>query len=290
VANLRDIRRRIRSVQKTQQITSAMRMVSAAKLRRAQDAIIAARPYSNGLFRLIGEIARRQPETADHPLLERRAAHRTVELAVFTSDRGLCGAFNAGAIRHTEAVLEREAQHFDSVVLSVVGRKGAEYFQRRRGGQIVRAWTGLGGVDYARAAEIAGHLSERFLSGAVDRVILVGNEFVSALSQPPRDVPLLPFSLSGAEAEGGKSLDPFDVEPDPATIFFSLLPRALEFSIYRVLLESQAGEHAARMAAMEAATRNTDELIRSLTLQFNRVRQAAITKELVEIVSGAEAL
>jgi F-type H+-transporting ATPase subunit gamma len=265
-------------------------MVSAAKLRRAQDAIIAARPYSSGLFRLIGEIARRQPETAEHPLLERRTAHGTAEVVVFTSDRGLCGAFNAAAIRHAEAVVEREAKLFQAVALTLVGRKGAEYFQRRRPSQIVRAWTGLGGVDYAQASEIASHLSERFLSGAVDRVILVGNEFVSALSQPPRDIQLLPFDLHGRESEGGKSLDPFHVEPDSATIFYALLPRALDFSIYRVLLECQAGEHAARMAAMEAATRNTDELIRSLTLQFNRARQAAITKELVEIVSGAEAL
>jgi F-type H+-transporting ATPase subunit gamma len=289
VANLRDIRRRIRSVQKTQQITSAMRMVSAAKLRRAQDAIIAARPYSTRLFRLIGEIARRQPETAEHPLLERRSAHGTVEVVVFTSDRGLCGAFNAAAIRHAEAVIEREAKLFQAVALTLVGRKGAEYFQRRRPRQIVRTWTGIG-VDYARANEIASHLSERFLSGAVDRVILVGNEFVSALSQPSRDVKLLPFDLTDDEAERGRNLDPFHVEPDPATIFYALLPRALDFTVYRVLLENQAGEHAARMAAMEAATRNTDELIRSLTLQFNRVRQAAITKELVEIVSGAEAL
>jgi F-type H+-transporting ATPase subunit gamma len=289
VATLRDIRRRITSVQKTQQITSAMRMVAAAKLRRSQDAIIAARPYAEQMFASLEEIGRRAQEP-EHPLLEQREERRSLELVVVTSDRGLCGAFNANAIKRAEAILKEREPRFDSVSLAIVGRKARDYFRRRRAGQIVETWTDLGNVEYRHAAEIAEHVSKRFTTGEVDEVVLVYNEFVSALSQVPRDVVALPLVPERVEGDVEEAAIPFNIEPNAETVYAVLIPNALEFNIYRVLLESQAGEHAARMTAMESATRNTEELISSLTLQFNRARQAAITKELVEIVTGAQAL
>jgi F-type H+-transporting ATPase subunit gamma len=288
VATLRDIRRRITSVEKTQQITSAMRMVAAAKLRRAQDAIIAARPYAQRMYATLEEIGRRALE-AEHPLLEQREQRRALEVVIVTSDRGLCGAFNANAMKRAEAILAEREPQFESVSISLVGRKALDYFRRRRAGQIARTWVNLGTVEYRHAAEIAEHVSKRFTSGEVDEVVLVFNEFVSALNQVPRDVTALPLVPEQAEGEAEEAI-PFKIEPDAETVYSVLIPNALEFSIYRVLLESQAGEHAARMTAMESATRNTEELISSLTLQFNRARQAAITKELVEIVTGAQAL
>jgi F-type H+-transporting ATPase subunit gamma len=288
VATLRDIRRRITSVQKTQQITSAMRMVAAAKLRRAQDAIIAARPYAERMFATLEEIGRRALE-AEHPLLEQREERRVLEMLIVTSDRGLCGAFNANAMKRAEAILAEREPQFESVSIALVGRKARDYFRRRRASQISRAWTDIGTVEYRLAAEIADHVSKRFIAGEVDEVVLVFNEFVSALSQVPRNVTALPLVPERAEREGEEAI-PFKIEPDAETVYSVLIPNALEFNIYRALLESQAGEHAARMTAMESATRNTEELISSLTLQFNRARQAAITKELVEIVTGAQAL
>jgi len=303
MASLKDIKRRIGSVEKTQQITSAMRMVAAAKLRRAQDAIIAARPYAQKMFATLGEIGRRQKE-ADHPLLQEHAQARTLEVVVVTSDRGLCGAFNGNAIKCAEREIALRGPAFGQVVVSSAGRKARDYFQRRR--EIVRSFEGKAGT--AAAAEIAEHLAGRYEAGEIDGALVIYNEFVSALTQRPRADVLLPLSAEreiaesaqpaesagpaesaeGAEAAGAPA--PYEIEPSAKGLLAVLVPQALEFAIYRALLENQAGEHAARMAAMESATRNTEELIRNLTLQFNRVRQAAITRELVEIVSGAEAL
>jgi len=303
MASLKDIKRRIGSVEKTQQITSAMRMVAAAKLRRAQDAIIAARPYAQKMFATLGEIGRRQKE-ADHPLLQEHAQARTLEVVVVTSDRGLCGAFNGNAIKCAEREIALRGPAFGQVVVSSAGRKARDYFQRRR--EIVRSFEGEAGT--AAAAEIAEHLAGRYEAGEIDGALVIYNEFVSALTQRPRADVLLPLSAEreiaesaqpaesagpavpaeGAEAAGAAA--PYEIEPSAKGLLAVLVPQALEFAIYRALLENQAGEHAARMAAMESATRNTEELIRNLTLQFNRVRQAAITRELVEIVSGAEAL
>jgi len=296
MASLKDIKRRIGSVEKTQQITSAMRMVAAAKLRRAQDAIIAARPYAQKMFATLGEIGRRQKE-ADHPLLQEHAQARTLEVVVVTSDRGLCGAFNSNAIKRAEREIAQRGPAFGQVVLSTAGRKARDYFQRRR--EIVQSLEG--GAGTAAAAEIAEHLAGRYESGEIDGALVIYNEFVSALTQRPRADVLLPLSAereiaesaeaaAPAESESGGGAAPYEIEPSARGLLAVLVPQALEFAIYRALLENQAGEHAARMAAMESATRNTEELIRNLTLQFNRVRQAAITRELVEIVSGAEAL
>jgi len=290
MANQKEIKRRIRSVQKTQQITSAMRMVSAAKLRRAQDAILALRPYSQQIWATMYELGRRQPELT-HPLLRVRPDPKRLEVLVIASDRGLCGAFNANVLKAGQAALVERAPKFEQITVSTIGRKAAEFVRRRR--PLEKSWLVGQGMDFGLAREVGQYLAERYASGAVDEVVLVGNEFVSALTQRPVVVRLLPlvpeFSRVRSYAED-QGREPFEIEPDVNALLEVLVPQALEFTIYRALLESWAGEHAARMAAMESATRNTEELIRSLTLQFNRARQAAITKELMEIVSGAEAL
>ncbi|MAE93389.1 MAG: ATP synthase F1 subunit gamma [Deltaproteobacteria bacterium] len=285
--SLKDIRRRIGTVENTQQITSAMRMVSAAKLRRAQDAILAARPYAQRMYATLGEVGRRQKD-AEHPLLQAHESQKVLEVVVVTSDRGLCGAFNGNAIKTAERVIEEVGGSFGQVLISAVGRKAAEYFGKRR--DIARVWTGIAQVGISHAEDIAAHLSERYESGAIDRAVIIYNEFVSAMTQRPNTDQLLPLSPEEEIAEAGHTPMPFEIEPDAAALLEVLVPQALEFSIYRALLENQAGEHAARMTAMESATRNTEDLIKNLTLQYNRARQAAITKELVEIVSGAEAL
>ncbi len=285
--NLKDIKRRIGTVGNTQQITSAMRMVSAAKLRRAQDAILAARPYAQRMYATLGEVGKRQKD-AEHPLLQAHESQKVLEIVVVTSDRGLCGAFNANSIKAAERVIKAEGPKFDTVLISVVGRKASEYFAKRR--EIIGSWTGMSGVSINVAIEIADHLTERYNSGAIDRAFIVYNEFVSAMTQKPNTDQLLPLSADEEIEEAGDNVMPFEIEPDANALLNVLVPQALEFSIYRALLENQAGEHAARMTAMENATRNTEDLIKSLTLQYNRARQAAITTELVEIVSGAEAL
>jgi len=177
------------------------------------------------------------------------------------------------------------------VIITPVGKKGDEFFRRRKLGEIQRTWTGLGSIDNRHAAELSEHLAKRYESGEIDGATLVYSEFMSALTQTPHADPLLPLAPTAEmeDASSGGAL-PFEIEPNANTLLQVLVPQALEFTLYRALLENQAGEHAARMAAMESATRNTEELIGSLTLQYNRARQAAITKELMEIVSGAEAL
>ncbi len=286
--SLKDIRRRITSVEKTQQITRAMRMVAGAKLRRAQNAIEAARPYAERMQATLAEVARATPD-AEHPLLVARESLRRVELVVVTSDRGLCGAFNGNLLKHAEGLIrERERQGLE-ISIHCSGRKASEFFRRRRGAQIEAQRQQPGWVSYADATEIAGRVSQRFASGEVDEVLLIYNEFASVMTQRPVDQRLLPFAPERDAGDEAEAL-PYEIEPDPATLLSVLVPKAVEVQIYRALLENQAGEHAARMTAMEAATRNTEELIESLTLQYNRARQAAITRELVEIVSGAEAL
>jgi F-type H+-transporting ATPase subunit gamma len=286
MATLQDIRRRITSVQKTQQITRAMRMVAAAKLRRAQEAIQAARPYAERMRSVLEEVAGGQPD-AEHPLLTPRDEIRKLEIVVITSDRGLCGAFNSNVLKHTQALIDARKGEVDSLVFTAVGRKANEYLRRRRY-EIRKAVTGLGTIHYGHATAIAADLAERYESGEVDEVVLVYSEFVSTITQRPLDARLLPFTPR--EAPEGEPKPPFEVEPDAAQLLGVLVPKAVEVEVFRALLENQSGEHAARMASMESATRNTEEMIDSLTLTYNRVRQAAITKELVEIVSGAEAL
>ena len=295
--NLKDIKRRIVTTQKTQKITSAMRMVAAAKLRRATEAIEAARPYADRMRKTLREVAAAQTE-ASHPLLGARDQVRSLALVVITSDRGLAGAFNSNVLKRAEAVLAERESGLDKVSLTTVGRKATEYFTRRRASQIADSHELPGWVTYEEAAGIARALAESYVGGDVDEVVLVFSELVSTMTQTPIAARLLPLvaaaeaasdaSSSGNSGEAEKA--PYNLEPNAEHVFDLLAPMAIEVEVFRALLENQAGEHAARMTAMEAATRNTEELIEKLTLDYNRARQAAITSELVEIVTGAQAL
>ncbi len=287
MATLRDIKRRIVSVQKTQQITRAMRMVAAAKLRRAQERIIALRPYADRMHGTIAEISLRQ-KGAEHALLIPREKVQKLEVVVVTSDRGLAGAFNSNILKAAElSILQREPK-LDAISLSLYGRRGRDFYKSRRAAQMRTATVGIREVEYGHASGLAKELAERYVSGEIDEAVIVFSEFVSAMTQIPSIRQLLPLEQAAVSEDADES--PYSVEPDETKLLELLVPKALEIEIYRALLETQAGEHAARMAAMESATRNTEELIESLTLQYNRARQAAITKELVEIVTGAEAL
>ncbi len=284
MATLRDIRTRIGSVKKTQKITSAMKMVSTAKLARATQAIRAARPYAEKIREVLAAVAS-GVETDAHPLLSAREKVRRLDVVLFTSDRGLCGAYNANLIKHAERLITARRPELESVAIVPVGRKGGDYFRRRSQGQIPRGWSGLGRVTPAPASEIANFLMQRYLDGETDEVVLVYSEFKSALTQTPGDVVLIPVTPESAE----QTLS-YETEPSPEKLLGLLVPRAVEFAVFRALLENQAGEHGARMTAMENATSNTEELIQTLTLDYNKARQSAITAELVEIVGGAEAL
>ncbi|MFP2959093.1 ATP synthase F1 subunit gamma [Myxococcus sp. 1LA] len=293
MASLRDIRKRIRSVKNTRQITKAMKMVSAAKLRKAQDNILAARPYATMLDQIIADLAARAgDESLSHPLLTARPVKR-VELVLLTSDRGLAGGFNSNVIRRANRFLY-ENTNLESIRLSTVGRKGNDFF-RNRGQNIRKDFGGLyQRLNYRAAADVAEELVASYINGEVDAVHIVYNEFVTAISQTVKVAQLLPLQTLGAQdqASTGAStaLVDFKYEPDRQAVLDRLVPQAVNIKLYRALLESVASEHGARMSAMENATSNASDMIGSLTLTYNRTRQAVITKELMEIVSGAEAL
>jgi len=285
MANLRAIRKRIGSVKSTQQITRAMKMVSAAKLRRAQDAITAARPYARKMREVVGAVAGRAGADA-HPLLAAREP-RKLALLLVTSDRGLCGSFNSGLTRAAYRYIQDHRDRYEEIALFVVGRKGRDFF-RRREIPIRKEYIGvLGAVSRHHAETIGNDLVEGCLAEEFDEVRIVFNEFRSAISQTTRFEKLFPVELESAA--GASDVD-YLYEPGRKEILASLLPKYVETQVFRVLLESVAGEHGARMTAMDSATNNSVEMIARLTLQMNRARQASITTELTEIVSGAEAL
>lgn len=291
MASLRDIRKRIKSVKNTRQITKAMKMVSAAKLRRAQENVVASRPFAQTLDAVMSTLmGRAEPGSLSHPLLTRRDVVKKVDLLVITSDRGLAGGFNANINRRAlKWVADQQAQGIE-VHVTTVGRKGNE-FLRGRGVTIRKDNPGLlQKLGFASADLIARELSHRFLTGETDAVYMMFNEFVSAIAQVPTTSQLLPFEAKVGEAKSGEAQVDYKYEPNPQAVLEALVPQAVSVKIYRALLESFAAEHAARMTAMENATRNAGDMIGSLTLFYNRSRQAQITKELVEIVSGAEAL
>lgn len=290
MASLRDIRKRIRSVKNTQQITKAMKMVAAAKLRKAQDAIIAARPYALSLDQMIGDLAARS-EGLSHPLLDSRPA-KNVDLIVLTSDRGLAGGFNSNITRRVTRFLFENEKKYEAIRLVTIGRKGNEFF-RRREADILKDFPGLySRVSFATASSVAEEVTARFLKGQTDAVFIAYNEFVSAISQNVvlnQVLPLQSVAQGEANSAPGNRVD-FEYEPGRAQVLDRLLPQAIAIRVYRALLESVASEHGARMSAMGNATTNASDMIGKLTLYYNRTRQAAITKELMEIVSGAEAL
>ncbi len=290
MANLKVIRRRIQSVQNTQKITRAMKMVSAAKLRRAQEAATGFRQYADLTASILREVAANLEETRQ-PLLENRPVERALIL-VLTSDRGLCGAFNGNLCREVEQRIWRADP---KPALAVIGRKGGDFFRRRD----VDIHTTFRGVYDAPGWEIsqsiAHTLSELFVNGEVDRIDLAFNEFVSVMKQQPAVRPLLPIVLEKTEGvtevkDAAPGPAGYTFEPGREALLSLLLPKYLVVQVYRALLESVAAEHAARMAAMDAATNNAGDMIDHLTLQYNRARQSAITKELMDIVGGSEAL
>ena len=277
-----DIRRRIRSVKNTQQITKAMKMVSAAKLRRAQDAMFAARPYARKMMEVLSSMAARAEETA-HPLLEQREGERIL-LVLVTADKGLCGGFNANIIR--TAVRFLQDKRADAVELELLGRKGRDFFRRRQY-RVRSEQVGLfQALRYDTAQKIAHGLIKAFTEREVDQVYLVYNEFKSVIQQRVIVERLLPIERKAVEPQEPAALD-YLYEPGPEKIYAQMLPKHVEIQVWRALLESAAAEHGARMAAMDAATRNAGEMIDRLTLYMNKVRQAAITKEIIEVVSGA---
>ena len=282
MATLREIRTRIRSVRNTAQITKTMEMVSAAKLRRAQTAVEAARPYATLLSEVLQNLAQASGD-ALHPAFVRREV-KTRAIVLVTSDRGLAGAFNANLVRATEARI-REANRPTRLVL--LGKKGYAYF-RRRNADILAYRDDMGGVaDWKYAEALSRDLLERFLSGEIDEVDLVTTHFKSALSREIVVEPLLP--LGTQRAAGTPSRD-YIFEPGPEEILARIVPYFLAMRLYAALAESAASEHGARMIAMGSATKNAGEMIQNLTLHMNRTRQATITREIVEIVGGAEAL
>jgi F-type H+-transporting ATPase subunit gamma len=281
MANIRDIRRRIRSATNIQQITRAMKFVSAARLRRAQERVIAARPYARQMLTVLNSLATRVPEHS-HPLLAVRGDDK-IELVVISADKGLCGAYNTNIIRNA---LEFLGEHRGKQVeLNILGKRARDFFRRRPYAVRSEAINVLHKVSFADAAAIARDLIDHFVKGEVDQIWLVYNEFKSVVRQKIVLEPLLPIQRLHEPDQANKLEYLYD-EP-PAKIFADLLPKHVEAQIFRALLEAAASEHGARMAAMEAATNNASEMIDGLTLYANKVRQAGITKELIEVVSGA---
>ena len=283
MANVRDIRRRIRSVRNTQQVTKAMKMVAAAKLRRSQERILAARPYADQILAVLNSLAARaNPET--HPLLATRGTER-LELVIITADKGLCGGFNTNIIKKATAFIQ---QHQAQVLTThLIGRRGRDYF-KKRGYQVTGEYIDLfRNLSYDDAARIAQDIMKRYMERNLDAVYLVYNEFKSVIRQEVVIEQLLP--LPRLEPDQTGTMQDYIYEPSAQGLFDTLLPKHFEFQVLRALYESAAAEYGARMSAMDAATRNADEMINTLTLNMNRVRQASITKEIIEVVSGAEA-
>jgi len=300
--SLIDLRRRIRAVKNTQQITKAMKMVAASKLRRAQERIMNARPYAAQMQRVLGSVAARV-DPSIHPLLtvrEARADSRTL-LIIVTGDKGLCGSFNTNVVKAGGAYVVESPQ---KCTLGLVGRKGRDFFARRGFAVLFEQIGIFQTLRYEDARAIAQTAIEAFVSGEVDRVMLVYNEFRSVMSQRVVVDRLLPIARADVETSGTLGSDPgkhatgsdpgtqvdYLYEPTPQEIFNQLLPRYVEVQVYRALLESNAAFFAAQMTAMDTATRNSTDMIADLTLYMNKVRQAAITREIIEVVSGAEAL
>ena len=297
MATLKELRNRIASVKATQKITSAMKMVAASKLRRAQEAAEAARPYADRMARMVDSLAASVAGDDSAPaLLRGTGASDTHLIVVATSDRGLCGGFNSTIVRAVRARIAALEDEGRTVRLLIVGRKGRDQLRRDQGERIVEALEGVGarGVAFADAAAVADNVARRFAAGEFDVCTIYYNRFRSAVSQVVTPLQLIPLARGGEAGEGDGGVDGsgavYEFGPDEESILVDLLPRNMAVQIFRALLENAASEQGARMMAMDNATRNAGEMIDKLTLTYNRSRQAAITKELIEIVSGAEAL
>ena len=307
--SLRDIRKRIKTVKNTQKITKAMKMVAASKLRRAQERLVAARPYADKLHEVVGHVAARVgvDDLEAFPLLRHAENPRRVLLVVVTSDRGLAGGFNSNVIRRAERFLWEERERFPEIQLAVIGRKGRDHFRRTRQAALQEHAGVFEDLTFARVRKIADSIVEEYVGGGLDACFLVYTEFKSAMTQNvvvEQFLPVVPSGQAvmvpaadargeqvphGGSAVGGASGD-YQYEPDKKQILEALLPRHFATLLFRALLESTASEHGARMSAMENATSNAADMVAGLTLTYNRARQAYITKELMEIIGGAEAL
>jgi F-type H+-transporting ATPase subunit gamma len=284
--SLQTIRRRIASVKNTQKITKAMKLVSASKLRRAQERILTARPYAKKMAEMLGALGARTNREF-HPLLQKRMVKK-IEIVVMTSDRGLCGGFNTYILRRAMESITEIRERISDLTVNVVGRKGRDFF-KRRGFNIRKEWTGISDkVQYENAAEIGKDIVDSYLRGTFDEVYMVYGEFRSAIQTrivTERLFPIGDFKEEEIENEGS-----FIYEPEEEEVLEILLPRYVEVQVFRGLLESAASEQGSRMMAMDSATRNAKEVIYKLTMIYNKTRQAAITKELMDIVGGSEAL
>ena len=281
-----DLRRRVRSVKNIQQITRAMKFISASRLKKAQDRIFSARPYANRMLAVLNSLATRV-DSSSHPLLVRRDEERTM-LVVITSDKGLCGSFNSNIIKGAMAHIRNEAVNKE-LSLALVGRKGNEWFKSRPWPIQHRYVNIMAKVDPGYAKELAESLINYYVNSELDSAHVVYSEFKSVIRQQLLIEPLLPIRKLEVESAEDALLE-YIFEQPPEQILGSILPRHVETQLFRAMLESEAAEHAARMTAMDAATRNSREMIDELTLKMNRIRQASITTELIEVVSGADAL
>ncbi len=291
--SLKELRGRINSVKSTRKITSAMKMVAAAKLRRAQAEAEAGRTYAELMDRTVRDLARAFRDDADaHPLLAGRPDGKTHLVVLVTSDRGLAGAFNANPSRHARNLLRRIREQGQSPRLLAIGRKGADVLRREIGqdgflDQVPSATARNAGMD--AATRIADTIVTAFHAGEIDRVTLIHNRFVNVMTQTPHEISLLPLAIPENDDRDGDDA-PYEFEPDAETVLNRLLPRFIASQIHRSMLESAAGEQGARMTAMDNATRNAGKAIDRLTLRYNQTRQANITRELIEIISGADAV
>jgi len=288
MATLRDIKRRIKGVKNTQQITKAMKMVAAAKLRRAQEGIINARPYARKIYTMLSHLITEDAATTNQYLVPRTI--KNIVVVVITADRGLCGAFNTNIIRESARYIEKLKNESINSLVFCTGRKGYEFFSRRNynlAGQSVGIFNSL---KYDSALSTSKQLIQMYLEGKVDKVVIIYNEFKSVIQQKIVTEQFLPIPVKENNSEEKKIKPNYIFEPDQESIFNYLLPKHLKAQMWRIFLESNAAELGARMTAMDNATTNARELIRTLQLTYNKERQAAITKEILEIVSGANAL
>jgi len=287
MANLKSIKKRIVSVKNTRQITKAMKMVSAAKLRRAQENVVAARPYAKKLGEVLQRLARNQ-EVDAHPLLEKRSPEKALVILV-TSDRGLCGGFNANISKAAERFIKERKADYTEISLLTVGRKGYEFLKNRQ--TIRKNYTGvLSNLNYQTAAMLAQEVIEGYLAGDYDEVFLLYNAFRSVMSQDITLQQLLPIAPPEGGEDENEIAQEYIYEPSKGELLGELLPKYIEVAMFKAMLESVASEHGARMTAMDSASKNATEMIGKLTLVYNRARQAAITTELMEIISGAESI
>jgi F-type H+-transporting ATPase subunit gamma len=290
--SLKDVQVKIASVKKTKQITKAMNMVASAKLRNAQMRIERFRPYADKFYDMLGDLAGRADEGA-HALLEVREVIATTGILVVTSDRGLCGSFNTNLIRESEKLAQAKKAEGKEVKMYCVGKKGRDFFNKTEF-EVVNAYTDeMNTFDFGLADTVGMELINAYLAGELDEVIVIYGEFVNVAKQVPVTLDILPISPQQAaeeEEEAKKGTAEYIYEPDVEGLLAELLPRFIKVQVYRGMLDTSASEHAARMTAMDNATRACDDMVESLTLVFNKTRQAAITKELMDIVGGAEAL